>query len=169
MLKNNGHKDTINPVKICNFNRTAVVIKNIALNTKKITLILNCIIGSVLCVSCSMATENTEVPKLNKIEIDGATVKYVMDSTSTFNNVEPNSNHDSLITIMGIVYENIQGLFDSKVLNGNINNLYLRVRKDTCWIIDTDFVLPPDQVMTGNCATYYITNNGKIILTVIGE
>ena len=116
-----------------------------------------------------MATENTEVPKLNKIEIDGATVKYVMDSTSIFNNVEPNSNHDSLITIMGIVYENIQGLFDSKVLNGNINNLYLKVRKDTCWIIDTDFVLPPDQIMTGNCATYYITNNGKIILTVIGE
>lgn len=134
----------------------------------KIILVFTCIISTVLCISCSRAPENTEGLKLTSIEIDGHSVQLIMDSTSMFNNGEPNFNHDSLIMVIGAVYKDILELFDSKYLSGNIKDLYLEVKKDTCWIIDTNFILPPDHINIDNCATYHVLNDGKIILIVIG-
>ena len=137
-------------------------------STKIFILVLTCIISTVICISCSGDPKNTEDLKLDIIEIDGHTVQLVMDSTSMFNNGEPNFNHDSLKIVIGAVYKNIQELFDSKYLSGNIEDLYLEVKKDTCWIIDTNFILPPDHINIDNCATYHVLNDGKIILIVIG-
>ena len=137
-------------------------------STKIFVLVLTCIISTVICISCSAGPKKTEDLKLDIIEIDGHSVQLVMDSTSMFNNGEPNFNHDSLIMVIGAVYKNIQELFDSKYLSGNIEDLYLEVKKDTCWIIDTNFILPPGHINIGNCATYHVLNDGKIILIVIG-
>lgn len=98
-------------------------------------------------------------------------MKYGIDSSSMFksSDISHKIDYDSLQNVISEVYSMTRRLIDDKTLDGDIDNLYLKIKKDSVWLVYASFIPPQGHVRIGGDVGYRVSNDGKILSIIIGE
>ena len=78
-------------------------------------------------------------------------MKYGIDSSSMFKSSDISHKID---------YDSLQNVID---------NLYLKIKKDSVWLVYASFIPPQGHVRIGGDVGYRVSNDGKILSIIIGE
>jgi len=131
------------------------------------------IIILLVCLSICLSCKNERIIYRNLYyEYDENLMRYGIDSSIMFKDDDKLSNidYDSLQTVINEVYNATKDLIEDKTLMGDIDDLYLKIKKDSIgWSVSGTFRLPPGYIMIGNAVSYQVRNDGKILLTIIEE
>ena len=126
----------------------------------------------IICVLCKIKPRERIIYRNLYYEYDENLMRYGIDSSSMFKGYDKLAkiDYDSLQTVISVAYDATKDLIWHKDLVGDIDDLYLKIKKDSVgWSVSGTFRLPPNQVMIGNDFSYQLSNDGKILLTIIEE
>lgn len=134
----------------------------------RITLIFLIIFTCTICISCK---GERVIYRNIYCEYDENLMKYGIDSSSMFksSDISHKIDYDSLQNVISEVYSMTRRLIDDKTLDGDINNLYLKIKKDSVWLVYASFIPPQGHVRIGGDVGYRVSNDGKILSIIIGE
>ena len=125
-----------------------------------------------ICIFCKIKPKEKIIYRNIHYEYDENLMRYGIDSSTMFKDNDKLSkiDYDSLQTVINQVYNATKDLIEDKTLVGDIDDLYLKIKKDSIgWSVNGTFRLPPGYIMIGNAVSYQVRNDGKILLTIIEE
>ena len=140
--------------------------------TKKFRVIyLFVVICIISCLSCRDNSKERIIYRNLYYEYNDSLQQYGIDTSSMFKNGNKLSkiDYDSLQIVISEVYNTTKLLIEEKTIDGNIDNLYLKIKKDSVWLVYASFIEQPDFVRFGNDIGFQVSKDGKILSIIIGE
>jgi hypothetical protein len=140
--------------------------------TKKFRVIyLFVVICIISCLSCRDNSKERIIYRNLYYEYNDSLQQYGIDTSSMFKNGNKLSkiDYDSLQIVISEVYNTTKLLIEEKTIDGNIDNLYLKIKKDSVWLVYASFIEHPDFVRFGNDIGFQVSKDGKILSIIIGE
>ena len=140
--------------------------------TKKFRVIyLFVVICIISCLSCRDNSKERIIYRNLYYEYNDSLQQYGIDTSSMFKNGNKLSkiDYDSLQIVISEVYNTTKLLIEEKTIDGNIDNLYLKIKIDSVWLVYASFIEQPDFVRLGNDIGFQVSKDGKILSIIIGE
>ena len=124
-----------------------------------------------ICIFCKIKPKEKIIYRNIHYEYDENLMQYGIDSSAMFKGDDKLSkiDYDSLQTVINQVYNATKDLIEDKTLTSDINDLYLKIKKDSVWLVDASFRTGPNEVMIGGSVSYEVSNDGKILSIIIWE
>lgn len=124
-----------------------------------------------ICIFCKIKPKENIIYRNIHYEYDENLMRYGIDSSTMFKDNDKLSkiDYDSLQTVINQVYNATKDLIEDKTLTSDINDLYLKIKKDSVWLVYASFRTGPNEVMIGGSVSYEVSNEGKILSIIIWE